>query len=136
MTELGTLDSRAFWREVRDGEPLAAAADDVIWRISCPPTEGAAVGARIRAARPSAKAYYDWSGGLVWLALPSSDDADHALVRGDLAGHATLIRAPSAVRAAVPVFQPQTPALAALSLRIKQSFDPRLLFNPGRMAPA
>ncbi len=49
-------------------------------------------------------------------------------------GHATLIRAPEGVRAAVDVFHPQPPALAALSARVKDSFDPRRLFNPGRMS--
>jgi glycolate oxidase FAD binding subunit len=134
MEELGTLESRAFWREVRDGVPLAAARDDVVWRISCAPTDGPAVVARVKAARPAAKAFYDWSGGLIWLALPARDDADHALVRASLAGHATLIRAPQEVRAAVPVFQPLPPALAALSARVKESFDPKGLFNPGRMS--
>ena len=56
------------------------------------------------------------------------------LIRGAMrSGHATLIRAPEGVRAAVDVFQPQAPALAALSARVKDSFDPRRLFNPGRM---
>lgn len=133
MEELGTLESRTFWREVRDAAPLGASADDLVWRISCPPTDGAAIVARIRAVRPSAKAFYDWSGGLIWLALPASPDADHALVRSGLSGHATLIRAPQTVRASVPVFQPQPSALAALSARVKESFDPKGLFNPGRM---
>ena len=136
MEELGTLESRTFWREVRDVAPLETASDDVVWKISCPPTEGPAIVARIKALRPSAKAFYDWSGGLVWLALPSSADADHEIVRGAIGargGHATLIRAPEAVRAAVPVFQPQPAALAALAARVKESFDPKRLFNPGRM---
>ena len=136
MEELGTLESRTFWREVRDVAPLEAASGDVVWKISCPPTEGPAIVARIKALRPSAKAFYDWSGGLVWLALPSSADADHEIVRGAIGargGHATLIRAPEAIRAAVPVFQPQPVALAALAARVKESFDPKRLFNPGRM---
>jgi len=133
MEELGTLESRSFWREVRDAAPLGAGSDSVVWRISCPPTHGPAVVARIKAQRPGARAFYDWSGGLIWLALPSSADADHALVRDGLAGHATLIRAPEDVRAAVSVFQPQSPALAALAQRVKESFDPKGLFNPRRM---
>jgi len=133
MEELGTLESRAFWRDVRDAGPLCAASDDIVWRISCPPTDGAAVVARIKAARPAAKAFYDWSGGLIWLALPAAQDADHELVRAGLSGHATLLRAPPAVRVAVPVFHPRPPALAALSSRVKESFDPKGLFNPGRM---
>ena len=133
MEELGTLESRAFWREVRDAVPLGADPDDAVWRISCAPTDGPAVVARIKAAQPFAKTFYDWSGGLIWLALPAADDAEHGLVRAGLAGHATLIRAPQSVRATVPVFQPQPLALAALSARVKESFDPHGLLNPGRI---
>ena len=41
---------------------------------------------------------------------------------------------PEATRAAVNVFQPQAEALAALTGRVKDSFDPRRILNPGRMA--
>jgi glycolate oxidase FAD binding subunit len=136
MEELGTLESRAFWREVRDVAPLKAAGDAIVWKISCPPTEGPAIVARIRMQRPSVEVFYDWSGGLIWLALPASADADHEIVRNALGlagGHATLMRAAEAVRAAVPVFQSQPAALAALASRVKESFDPKCLFNPGRM---
>jgi glycolate oxidase FAD binding subunit len=136
LVELGTLESRRFWRDVRDVMLLNAASDAIVWKISCPPTEGAGIVSRIKARRPAAQAFYDWSGGLVWLALPPSDDADHTLVRGALAsggGHASLIRAPDSVRASVPVFHPQPAALAALAGRVKESFDPKRLFNPGRM---
>jgi glycolate oxidase FAD binding subunit len=121
---------------VRDVVPLKAADDAVVWKISCPPTEGPSVVSRIKAKRPAAEAFYDWSGGLIWLALPPSADADHEIVRGGLGstgGHATLMRAPEAVRAAVPVFQPQPLPLSELASRVKESFDPKRLFNPGRM---
>ncbi|MPZ30772.1 MAG: glycolate oxidase subunit GlcE [Rhodospirillales bacterium] len=136
MEELGTLESRTFWRDVRDVAPLAGTQDAIIWKISCPPTKGPGIVAGIKAQRPSAKAFYDWSGGLIWLALPASADADHSIVRGALGsmgGHATLIRAAANVRAGVSVFHPQPTALAALASRVKESFDPKGLFNPGRM---
>jgi glycolate oxidase FAD binding subunit len=44
-----------------------------------------------------------------------------------------LIRASDALRSAVPVFQPQAREVAALSARVKESFDPKRLFNRGRM---
>jgi len=134
--ELGTLESRAFWRDVRDVIPFSRAHDAVIWKISCPPTEGPGIVARIEVLRPAAEAFYDWSGGLVWLALPPSADADHSIVRGALGsmgGHATLVRAAADVRSGVPVFHPQPTALAALASRVKESFDPKGLFNPRRM---
>ena len=59
-----------------------------------------------------------------------------ATVRASFAhcgGHATLIRASSTVRAEVPVFQPLGAGELALSQRIKHSFDPHRVFNPGRM---
>ncbi|MCH7794490.1 MAG: 2-hydroxy-acid oxidase, partial [Proteobacteria bacterium] len=52
---------------------------------------------------------------------------------GAAGGHAMLVRAPEALRAAVPVFQPQDPAMAALTTRVKDGFDPKRVLNPGRM---
>jgi glycolate oxidase FAD binding subunit len=80
--------------------------------------------------------FFDWAGGLIWLALPPSDDAGATMIRGAVAalgGHATLIRAPAAVRAAVDVFEPQPAPLAAVSKRVKESFDPKGVLNSGRM---
>ena len=48
-------------------------------------------------------------------------------------GHATLVRAPAVVRAVVDVFEPEPPALAALTKRVKESFDPHGVLNAGRM---
>ncbi|MGA8613505.1 MAG: FAD-binding protein [Xanthobacteraceae bacterium] len=138
---LGTLGeeaSRAFWRAVRDVVPFAAngpAGARDLWRISTEPMRGADVG-RSLAEQADAELLYDWAGGLVWAALPAADDAHAPLVRATVAaagGHATLIRAPAAVRAAVDVFTPEPPALAALTKRVRESFDPRGVLNAGRM---
>ena len=48
-------------------------------------------------------------------------------------GHATLVVAPEAVRASVPVFEPLSAGLAQLTARVKSGFDPRGVLNPGRM---
>ena len=138
---LATLEegpSRAFWSAVRDVTPFAAdgpSGERNIWRISTVPTQGPAVGAAL-ARQANAEVLYDWAGGLVWAALPASDDAQAPLVRATVAaasGHATLIRAPAAVRAAVEVFTPEPASLAALTARIRKSFDPQGVLNPGRM---
>jgi glycolate oxidase FAD binding subunit len=47
-------------------------------------------------------------------------------------GHATLIRIEDP-DLGIPRFEPQPSALAALSARLKQSFDPLGILNPGRM---
>ena len=135
---LGETVSRAFWRAIRDVTPFAAAGPAGgrdLWRISTTPSRGAELGLALTG-RAEAEVLYDWAGGLVWAALPAADHAHARLVRLTLAaigGHATLIRAPAAVRAAVEVFEPQPPALAALSKRVRDSFDPRGVLNAGRM---
>ena len=85
---------------------------------------------------PTAEESRRIAGGLIWVALAASDDAGATLVRRAVAaagGHATLIRAGAALRAAAEVFAPQDAAVAALTKRVKESFDPKGVLNPGRM---
>jgi glycolate oxidase FAD binding subunit len=126
-------ESRTVWRAVRDVTPLAGLADRVVWRVSVAPTEGPAVAARVRRAL-DVRHFYDWGGGLVWLAVKGAEDGGASVIRAAIgSGHATLIRGPDALRLAVPVFQPQPAALAALAVRVKDGFDPRHILNRGRM---
>jgi glycolate oxidase FAD binding subunit len=138
---VGTLRdtaSHALWRAIRDVGPFAAngpAGKRIIWRLSTAPSRGAEVG-RALVEKLQADVLYDWAGGLIWAALPPTDDAAAGPVRAIVAavgGHATLIRAPAAVRAAVDVFTPETVALSALTKRLHDSFDPRGVLNTGRM---
>jgi glycolate oxidase FAD binding subunit len=138
---LGTLaeaPSRVLWRAIRDVTPFAAAGiagKRDIWRLSTAPTRGPELG-RLLLDEIDAELLYDWAGGLIWAALPAADDAHAPLVRRAIAatgGHATLIRAPAAVRAAVDVFTPEPAPLAALSKRVRNSFDPQGVLNAGRM---
>jgi glycolate oxidase FAD binding subunit len=123
------------WREVRE---VARFVDPgaIVWRLSLRATDAAKVVADILA-RTGGEAFYDWGGGLVWLALsPGAPDGHAATVREMLpAGHATLMRAPADIRAAAPVFQPRAPALAALEDRVKMAFDPRAILAPRFMEP-
>jgi glycolate oxidase FAD binding subunit len=138
LGSLGEPASRALWRAVRDVMPFAAAGPAGtrdLWRISTAPTHGTDVG-RALAEKADAELFYDWVGGLIWAALPASNDACAPLVRGAVAtagGYATLIRAPAAVRAAVDVFTPEEPVLAALTGRVRAGFDPQGVLNAGRM---
>jgi glycolate oxidase FAD binding subunit len=139
--EIATLDeadSQALWRAVRDVTPFAAATTGVdrpVWRISTAPTRGPEVGALLTASL-GAEVLYDWAGGLLWALVPASEDAGAASVRKIVTpagGHATLIRASAAVRAAIDVFDPQNAAIATLTRRVKEGFDPKGILNPGRM---
>ena len=130
--------SRNVWRAIRDVTPFAAtgaAAARPVWRVVTAPAKGAELAGSISAAA-EAEVLYDWAGGLIWIMLEPSEDAGAALVRRAVSacgGQAMLVRAPVAVRAAVDVFEPQDAALAALTRRVKQGFDPQGVLNPGRM---
>jgi glycolate oxidase FAD binding subunit len=131
--------SQALWRAIRDVTPFAASCTGVeqaLWRVSTAPTQGAAM-AQAFATGADAECLYDWGGGLVWISMPNAKgDADAAAVREAVAacgGHATLVRGSAALRAAVEPFQPQEAGLAALTKRVKEGFDPKGVFNTGRM---
>jgi glycolate oxidase FAD binding subunit len=132
--------SATAWSAIRDVEPFAtggALGGWPVWRIVCPPASGGALGQAL--ARDSgADGIYDWGGGLIWAALPPKPDAHAALVRQRVeaaGGHAALIRASEQTRRNIDVFHPQAGGVAALSQRVRNSFDPKIILNRGRMLP-
>ncbi|MCJ2014054.1 FAD-binding protein [Methylobacterium sp. J-076] len=133
-----TLDGEAgaaLWHAVRDASPLAEPRTDALWRISTAPSHGPALVAAIAAGR-AARWFYDWGGGLIWLATSAEGDAGAGAIRAAVraqGGHATLVRAPDAVRAAVPVFEPLAEPLMRVTAGIKAAHDPAGIFNAGRM---
>jgi glycolate oxidase FAD binding subunit len=130
--------SAAIWRSIRDVEPFAANGTLgawPVWRIVCPPASGGALGQAL-ARDTGGDVFYDWGGGLIWAALPPGPDAAAVLVRARVdavGGHATLLRASDEVRRNVDVFHPQQGGLAALSERVRHSFDPKNILNRGRL---
>jgi glycolate oxidase FAD binding subunit len=132
---IGQAESEALWTAVRDAAPLPARPADAVWRLSIKPTGAAAAVAAIGQAR-EARWMLDWSGGLVWVATAAEGDAGAELIQDTAVragGYATLIRAPEAVRAGVPVFQPLDPAVRKIQAGLRASFDPDRVINPGRM---
>jgi glycolate oxidase FAD binding subunit len=135
---LDAPESRAAWREIRDvgclggvGEGQGGGDAPHLWKLSVPPASGPSVVAAIRRTL-AVEAFYDWGGGLVWLTAPP--DSAAAIRRAVGAqGHATLVRAPDEVRAVTAVFQPPPDPLMALTRRVKDSFDPKGVLNPGRL---
>ncbi len=126
--------SLAFWGELRQLSVLQGSAAP-LWRISTAPRSGPQVVAAI-ARYMDCKAYYDWSGGLIWAEVLDTADAGASDIRRVIAshgGHATLIRAAPSVRASVDVFQPLDPGLAEVSRGIKAVFDPHDVLNRGRL---
>lgn len=118
--------SARIWRDVAGAAPLRDRPGD-LWRFSIRPSQAPGVAARL-----GVPVVLDWGGGLVWAVLPAGTDA-RARAR-PYSGHATLMRtaAPGAAPA-VPVLEPESPAVAALSRGLRARFDPRGILNAGLM---
>lgn len=135
---LGRDTSHTFWGELRRLSvlsPMKGEAASQLWRLSTAPRKASRVVDSVRR-NMKAEAYYDASGGIIWLEVAASADAGAADIRRILSthgGHATLIRAEPDVRAGVEVFQPMSTVVERLSRGIKDAFDPARILNPGRM---
>jgi glycolate oxidase FAD binding subunit len=111
--------ANAFWSGLRH-QQLPWFRSDSLWRVSVP----AAAPALALPAEP----LIDWGGALRWYADLSGDIAvrEHARAVGG-----TALRWRGA--AAGGRFHPLTPAVTRLHQRLKERFDPRGIFNPGRL---
>ena len=105
VQSLEAIASERFWASLRDVVPLAG-LEAQIWRLSTAPSLGAALVEAIRGQDvPVAGWFYDWAGGLIWLAVETAPDAHAAAIRPAVeavGGHATLIRAADEVRSGTP----------------------------------
>ena len=116
-------DDEADWHAVRDVRAFEGQEGDV-WRFSVKPSDAPALVARMDATAVQ----YDWGGGLIWALTERGRDLRAAV--GPFDGHATLIRG----SADAPTFQPEAPALAAITTGLRAKFDPRGILNPGIMS--
>jgi glycolate oxidase FAD binding subunit len=129
-------ESRAFWRGVREVEPLQVVPDEAIWRVSVRPSAGPQIAAAASAI--GGRVMLDWGGGLVWIAA-SPSSANHMLISEAAhtqGGAAMLFRAPESLRLAVPVLPEEAAPLAKIGARVKEALDPGGLFNPGHIRAA
>jgi glycolate oxidase FAD binding subunit len=128
--------SASVWTAVRDLAALGAPKRAVVWRISVRPGDGPNVVTELRRALPC-RVLYDWGGGLIWIAATDTGDSAGAMVVREAVrragGHAVLVRAPDHVRLAVDVFEPQPAPVMDLTRKLKATFDPEGILNPGRM---
>ncbi|MBX9752236.1 MAG: FAD-binding protein [Roseococcus sp.] len=131
---LDTPASHTLWRSVRDAEPLGAAPEEAIWRLSVAPSAAPRVVKALRAAF-DAKLLLDWGGGLVWVAGPATEQAHGAVMQAAAGaqGSFTLFRGPASLSAHVAVLPEEAAPLAAIARRVKATLDPLGLLNPGRM---
>ena len=109
----------------------ATRPDHALWRLSVPAT------APVLALPGGVQPLVEWHGALRWVQAPeSAGDALREAVRA-VGGSASLFVAAEANKSgASGAFDLQSKALEQIHARLKHSFDPAGIFNPGRMARA
>lgn len=134
VASLDGAQTAALWDEIRNVRPYAQAQHKALWRVSVAPSMGHQLVAGLRL-HAGIDAFYDWQGGLVWMQMEGEPEAD--LIRQGIkalgGGHATLIRSGQFARDGIAAFEPEEPAVMALSKRVRAKFDPDGIFNPGLM---
>lgn len=115
-------EAARLWADLREQlHPFFTASDEPLWRLAVPTTAPALdlAGDRLN----------EWGGGLRWLRtrLPAESVRARVAAAG---GHATAYRG---IAREGEVFQPLPAALMNIHRRLKQSFDPAGIFNPGRL---
>ncbi|HVS27893.1 MAG TPA: glycolate oxidase subunit GlcE [Burkholderiales bacterium] len=118
-----TEQARRFWTGIREQTDPFFESGAPLWRLS------------IKSTTPPlnlpGEQLIEWGGSLRWL----KSAADAQPIRGAAAkagGHATLFRAADK---SAGVFHPLPPALLKVHKKLKQTFDPAGIFNPGRLYP-
>jgi len=122
----GTAPENGWWSDLRD-QNLPFFAARTLWRFSLPATAPVL-------ALPGEQ-LIEWGGALRWLKTDAAPEAVRAAAAA-VGGHATLYRAPAGLKEAVGAFAPLSAPLLQLHKNLKAAFDPRGVFNPGRLYQA
>ena len=102
-----------------------------LWRLSLPQT------APVLSLPAAAQPLIEWHGALRWVQAPDAAGGALREAARAVGGSATVFRAASADSAGGSGhFDPQSRALQQIHARLKHSFDPAGIFNPGRVAQA
>lgn len=115
------VNGDAFWRSIREQEHAFFQTNLPLWRLSLPATTPA-----LDIASPQ---LIEWGGSLRWLTSTAAADSIR-LLASQAGGHATLFHPNGTV--AEP-FQALSKPLVEMHRRLKNTFDPHSIFNPGRM---
>ena len=132
LTILDSTQSEIFWEDTRSLKALST-NDKNILRAVVPPSETVNLLNRLKTFHPNY--FLDWGGSLIWLELDylSSQKIDQIRDRIlNANGYLTVIKSPENVKSSSEIFTID-PIKFKISQNIKKSFDPKRIFNPGKM---
>ncbi len=124
--------SKILWEKTRTLEVFSKMKNNLI-RIVVPPSETFEVIKKIRSLEP--KYFIDWGGSLIWLQLDKITTKilnDIRKIVSNANGYLTVIKIEEDLKASVDIFSVD-PIKYKISEKLKKSFDPKRILNPGKM---
>ena len=132
QTVLAAEPSAIAWRSLRELEPLTPGAEEELWRFAIPSTDSARLIETLRK-YGLLQLGLDWGGGLVWCLFPSDVQPATLHDAAQDAGATAWRFATASADVNDAAFSPLAVGVRRLNKLVKEAFDPRGIFNPGRM---
>ena len=125
-------ESTSFWKDLRELIPFQPEADEELWRFAIPPSCAPQIAEALKSFDLQ-RWGLDWGGALLWVLLPADAPAAalHQLALNCQGNAWRLARSEADPNEAA--FSPLSPGVEKLNKRLEQAFDPKGVFNPGRM---
>ena len=133
-SDISTLDvyqSEPFWEKINNLEVFEKTKHNLI-RMVIPPANGSKL---CKYLENNHNYFIDWCGSLFWIEVNSKKEEkikDLKKMAKDFGGYLTVIKTSSEYDYGEPIFTVDKVRLM-ISEKVKQSFDPKRILNPGKM---
>jgi len=130
---LENYQSRIFWKSTSDIS-FFKNSENIVVKVSLPPVSAEEFLQQFM--NEHIRFVIDWAGNLIWIEIAREDSILLRQLRKKVInfnGHLTIMKAPTHVRIREDFLTVVDENMKKLSLRIKESFDPKSILNPGKM---
>ena len=130
-TVLDVHQSTPFWKKINNLEIFKSTKNNLL-RVVVPPSKGPKL---MQFLGNKYKYYIDWCGSLYWIEVQSKKNSkvsDIKKLTKELGGYLTIIKTSDEYDYEETIFTVDDIRLL-ISEKIKKSFDPKRIFNPGKM---
>jgi glycolate oxidase FAD binding subunit len=128
---LDFYQSKLFWEKINNLELFSGTKNNLL-RAVIPPAESLNL---MKYLKNNFKYYIDWCGSLFWIEVLEGENIQIKEIKEtiiNLGGYLTIVKKSESLSADIDIFTINDTRLL-LSQKIKESFDPKKLLNPGKM---
>ena len=128
---LDFYQSKLFWEKINNLELFSGTKNNLL-RAVIPPAESLNL---MKYLKNNFKYYIDWCGSLFWIEVLEEENIQIKEIKEtiiNLGGYLTIVKKSESLSADIDIFTINDTRLL-LSQKIKESFDPKKLLNPGKM---